>query len=83
MSGDDNKDQYVSVRGMIKKLLKLAFVALAVFAILIIPVGKNKKLYELLPVQEAKIKYAGTIAWCQNTWSELVDMWFTRGINKD
>ncbi len=68
---------------MIKKLLKLAFVALAVFAILIIPVGKDKKLYELLPVEKAKIKYAGTILWCHNTWNELIDMWFTKGISKD
>lgn len=68
---------------MIKKLLKLGFVGLAVFAILIIPVGKEKKLYELLPVENAQVKYAGLILWCENTWNELIDAWFINRIDKN
>lgn len=61
-----------------KKVLKVAFVVLAIYAILIMPVGNKKKLYQLFPVQEAKISVFEFKSWIQETWSDITALWFSQ-----
>jgi len=66
-----------------KKILKVLFVALAVYAILIMPVGNKKKLYELFPVQEAKMGVLQFKSWFEETWSDVTARWFSEEPEQD
>lgn len=61
---------------MFKKLLKILFVAIALYAIAIMPIGRDKKLYQMLPLQEARFMVFNMRDWVENTWNELSEKWF-------
>ncbi|MBI2609140.1 MAG: hypothetical protein HYW47_06010 [Deltaproteobacteria bacterium] len=65
---------------MLRKLLKILFVGVALYAIAIMPIGRDRKLYQVLPLQEARFMIFNMREWIENTWNELSEKWFENSV---
>jgi len=68
---------------MLRKLLKILFLGVALYAIAIMPIGRERKLYEVLPLLEARLMIFNLRDWVESTWNELTEKWFEDIVETD